>query len=210
MHKDILYLGSQSPSRKALLESAGFKVELLRHLSDETLPEGQGALDCAAMVKAIAIAKMDALDKTPLLDVSEGQRLYLVTADTLTQDRQTGEIFGKPKDRDDADRMLDREYLVDIFTGTCVRAYSRSGEHFSQLFEKSWSTVTTTEFFVPRSYRNFYFSLMPQALYACGAGVVEGAGFLFLKSVQGSFTSVIGISLYELRLVLEEAGFCFV
>lgn len=213
MHKDILFLGSQSPSRKALLEQAGFTVKLLPHSSDEQLAPGELERDCAAGVVAIAQAKMQALDTRIFLlqrdEQAESSYYYVVTADTLTRDPRTGEIFGKPYDRQEADRMLDREQYVEVLTGCCVRKYTLKDNQLIIIHEKSWVTKTSIEFYVPPAYRDFYFSQMPQALFACGAGVVEGAGFLFLKSVNGCFSSVVGIPMFELRQVLEEMGFSF-
>ena len=43
----------------------------------------------------------------------------------------------------------------------------------------------------------------------CGAGVIEGIGQAFLKNINGSYTAVIGLPLFELRQALKKIGFKF-
>jgi len=46
-------------------------------------------------------------------------------------------------------------------------------------------------------------------MYCCGAGMVEGFGASFLKSINGSYSAVIGLPLFELRDALKKLDFKF-
>ncbi len=206
MTKDFLYLGSQSQGRRDLLTAAGIDFKLLEHTSDESCDFSQ--LNFNEGVKAITRAKMESL-LLPIPADEEKNYCFVVTADTLTCTSDTGEILGKPKDKVDALKMLERKGPVDVATGCCVRRYLRVDDSWQVEVEYLWANITQIEFFVPEGHREHYLDVVPQALYSSGAGIVEGKGLLYLKSIQGCFASVTGLPLYELREALGKCGFQF-
>lgn len=206
MTKDFLYLGSQSQGRRELLATAGINFKLLEHTSDESFDFANN--DFYQGIQAIAQAKMDSLI-LPAADNHNTDYCYVVTADTLTRACDTGEILGKPQDKAHALTMLERKGASEVVTGCCVRKYERQGTMWVTKYNHTWTNSTEIEFFVPQGYREYYLETIPQALYASGAGVVEGRGLLFLKSVNGCFASVTGLPLYEVRQALEFCGFNF-
>jgi predicted house-cleaning NTP pyrophosphatase (Maf/HAM1 superfamily) len=44
-------------------------------------------------------------------------------------------------------------------------------------------------------------------MVSCGAGRIEDFGENFLKSVNGSYTTILGLPMFELRRALKEIGF---
>ena len=125
--KHILYLASQSPSRKRLLQEMGIPFQVLDQSADEyacdwTLPLEQ-------LVESIAIHKMESLviphesenytkgpHETPLMNTR-----WVLTADTLGADNQ-GHLYAKPSDYADAVRQLknQRDQWVRVATGFCL------------------------------------------------------------------------------------------
>jgi len=54
---------------------------------------------------------------------------------------------------------------------------------------------------------DYYLEQIPHAINACGAGIIEDFGLNFLKTVNGSFTAILGLPLFELRKALTTMGF---
>src|SRR5689334_1140634 len=99
-----LYLASDSAARKELLTSAQIPFVLIAHGADETVVHhGQPLAD---IVGQIAQLKMDHVVMPQ--GMYDGQEVFVLTADTLTLkgSPERFEVFGKPKDRDNAKYML--------------------------------------------------------------------------------------------------------
>ncbi|MBM3886819.1 hypothetical protein FJ364_02710 [Candidatus Dependentiae bacterium] len=208
MKHDILFLGSQSQSRKDLLNEAGIPFLAISHRSSEL--ETVFAGDIACYVMEIAQHKMTSLLLPATHDVNRSSILVL-TADSVVQHVSSGEILGKPKDKADAMRMLELARLSEmlIMTGCCVREYVWNHEFWNLQREHVWATAAYVEFIVPEDELEYYFAKLPQAMHSAGAGILEGFGANYLKSIRGSFSGGRGLPLFELRNVLRSVGFKF-
>ena len=206
MKTDILYLGSQSSARRRLLEYAKIHYQIISHGSDETLAFIPATFH--EHVLAIAKHKMQTLD-LPEPSAVDGEYMYALTADTLMRNSVTGEIFGKPTDRDNAIAMLisERQAQIEVLTGCCLDKLCRRSNRWGRVDMAHWVTGATIEFCVDTDAIDQYFSIFPFALQCSGAGVVEDHGLSYLKSISGSYTAVLGLPLYELRLELKKMGF---
>jgi septum formation protein len=113
--KHILYLASQSPARKRLLEIAQIPHEVIGHESDECGIELSESFE--EYVLAIARHKME----NAILPKVEGE-IFVLTADTLVQTMGSKEVLGKPANLEDAKRMLGllREGPAELITGCCL------------------------------------------------------------------------------------------
>jgi len=198
---NILLLASQSGSRRTLLSEAEIPFVQLDQYADEkacdwTLPLSQ-------LVTSLAKYKME---QVIMPSVMEGKELFVLTADTLTESLD-GTILGKPESREHAKAMLQQ-----------VRAGARVGTAFClekkiYRFEK-WQTieqiVTYVEaqciFDVPEHGIDAYFDTT-QALSCSGSIMLDGYGAQFLKSINGSYTTILGLPICELRKALEKIGF---
>jgi septum formation protein len=215
LYRDMLYLGSQSASRQSLLKLADINFKVLTHKSSECVIEP--ADDFEKYVIAIACDKMQHLQLPEInsqeynnLKVNEN-RIFVLTADSLIKTANTNQILGKPKDLEHAREMLRiiRDQSVDVLTGCCLQVMNRSGQHWELEKRQCWATGARVEFSIDEENLDLYFAKAPLALYACGAGVIEGIGQSFLKSIKGSYTAVLGLPLFELRQKLKEFGFKF-
>jgi septum formation protein len=205
---DCLYLGSQSKARQKLLELAGIKFKILQHKSSECVIEPDG--DFEKYVISIACDKIQHL-QLPETDQIPEDTLFVVTADTLIKTVETNQILGKPKDLEEAKEMLAsfRHQPVFVLTGCCLRVMKKSGQHWDLEKQECWATGAQVEFVVDPDSMDSYFKNEPWALQACGAGIIEGYGQSFLKSINGSYTAVLGLPLFELRQKLKAVGFKF-
>lgn len=208
MQQDILYLGSQSRARQNLLKFAQINYQLLQHASDEELEHLPNAF--ADHVLAIAIHKMQNL-QLPTPAAVDTDYIYVCTADTLVKNTMTGEILGKPVNRADAIRMLtlERTAPLEVLTGCCLEKFRRDNQQWVRVDLAHWTSGAVVEFYVDDDSIERYLTTFPFVLNCSGAGVIEDHGLSYLKSISGSYTAVIGLPLYELRIALKKMGFRF-
>jgi septum formation protein len=198
----ILFLGSSSLARQQLLRDAGIPFTLVAQSADETACDWQ--LPLPQLVAAIATYKMEHVI-LPALPI--GSIAWVLTADTLSQDSQ-GAIHGKAISRSDAVAKLQAAQTGYMRTGTAFCLEKRV------YLQDNWQMQTRIIRFVEARYR----FCVPDAwidryldhsmgLNAAGAIAIEGYGSLFLESVEGSYTTIVGLPLFELRCELERSGF---
>lgn len=210
MGKNILYLASQSKTRQYLLQIAKIPYQILKHKSDECGIDLTGSFE--EYVLAIAQHKME---HVVLPTPEKSETIFVLTADTLMKIARTKEILGKPLDREDAKRMLKAQCgeTIELATGCCLEKKEYRDGRWVTLASKHWTSPVTLEFCVEEEYVEDYLSELPHALNVCGAGMIRNIGsnqdfgLNFLKSINGSYTSVLGLPLFELREVLKNMGF---
>ena len=171
-----IVLASQSPRRQELLQRIG--VEDFKTLSldiDESYPEGLSPEDT---VRYIAKKKCDAAAALCAPDD------LIITADTmvfLDNDR-----LGKPRDEDDAFRML-RELAGrghTVCTGVTVRQGGKA-EAF---------TVSTDVYFRPCTEEELRaYIATGEPMDKAGAYGIQGAGLRFVEEIRGDFYAVMGL-----------------
>lgn len=200
--KNILYLASQSPSRKKLIEKMGIPFQVFSQSADEQVCDW--TLPLEQLVQTIAIHKMDSLYFSGL---SDKNTIWVVTADTLGAD-QHGEIYGKPRNYEDAVNQIkkQRNQWVRVATSFCLERKSYK--------EPAWYTEKRI---VQTVVSQIYFSLQDSeidsyikasgALECAGSITIDGFGAQFLKEIKGSYSSVIGLPLFEMRQALNTLGF---
>lgn len=192
-----------------ILKSSGIAFKLLEHASDEQVPHPED--DFHAYVQAIAHSKL----KTVILPSPTehgSEPLFVLTADTLVRTATTLQILGKPRDVQHARAMLTLvgQEPIEVVTGCCLEKMAAGADGVWQTVDAAhWSTETLVEYCVEPALIDDYIAATPLALYACGASIVEGYGQNFLKNIQGSYTNVLGLPLYELRRELKRLQFRF-
>jgi septum formation protein len=206
MKKDILYLGSQSKSRQRLLEQADIPFKVLTHMSDEQPRQGINAFQ--DYVLAVAQGKMRAL-RLPEPTKTDSDFIFALTADTLERNPVTSQIFGKPLNREHAAKMLraQRQGPIEVVTACCLEKFYKHEDGWRRGEFAHWITTTQVEFYVDDASLDTYFKMLPGVMQASGAAMVDEHGLRYLKSISGSYTSVIGLPLYELCEQLRKMGF---
>ena len=172
-----LILASQSPRRKELLEGLGipFCVRVIEGI-DESFPEDMAIEDIPVYIskqKASVYAKCIAEDEVVL------------TADTVVVCQ--GQVLGKPKDEDDARRMLNllSGRTHEVITGVTVKTREE---------EKSFSVVTEVQFksLTPQEI-DFYIRRFKPFDKAGAYGIQEWIGYIGVISIHGSYFNVMGL-----------------
>lgn len=197
-----LLLGSQSASRQMLLREAKITFIVLEQKADERACDWSMPIE--QLVQTIARMKMEQLivpDGT-----YEGQKAFILTADTLSRDSD-GAIQGKPSDRHDARaKLIGARGGSNIYTGFCLQVREwRQGTWVIK--ERIEQVVAASYLFdVPDAWIDVYLE-NSMGLSASNAIAVEGYGTQFLKRVDGSFSTIVGLPMFEVREALEKLGF---
>lgn len=199
---NLLLLGSGSRSRRFLLSEVGISFVLLEQSFDESTCDW--GLPLQKLVESIAKQKMEHLI---LPKGEEGQEIFVLTADTLTQDCN-GNMLGKPETHENARKSLAavREGKVRVGTAFCLekKVYKfdtwQTQERILQFVDAQCS------FEVPDECMQEYLE-KTYAVHCSGGIMIEGYGEQFVRSIHGSYHTIIGLPLFELREALEKIGF---
>jgi len=212
MAKNILYFGSKSQSRRMLLEESQIPFVTVNQDADES--QCDWGLPLPQLVLSIALYKMQ---HVLLPDgKQEGDVCYVLTADTMSHDK-AGVVHGKPIDRDDAIAKIKATAAGSFLcTAFCLdrkvwRSVPRSvsgGGAGEWVLEDRVAEIVSAEFTfaVPSNWIDTYLEKTP-FLDVSGGIAVEKFGNQFLKTVHGSYSTIIGLPLFELREALEKLGF---
>lgn len=184
-----MILASGSPRRKQYLQDMGLEFQVVAaEIEEERLrKELPGDFVCRmAREKSIAVSKLY-------------RDAWVVSGDTIVC---LGEkILGKPQSQEDAVSILmqlsGREHTV--MTGFCVSHHGRQ----IQIIEAVTTRVVFADFSeeVARGY-----VATGEPLDKAGAYGIQGKGAVLVKSIEGSYTNVVGLPLYELLGVLKKIG----
>jgi len=182
-----LVLASQSPRRRELLAQLGLFPEVRPALTDETPRPGEAPRD---YVLRVAREKARAVGGEVVL-----------AADTAVV--LGGEILGKPRDAEDARRMLRALSGTrhEVLTAVCVRrAEGALGIELD-------AVVATAVRFLPLGPREIdWYVATGEPLDKAGAYALQGAGGAFVAAVEGSVSNVVGLPLAETAALLGRAG----
>lgn len=201
MNHKTIYLASNSASRKMLLELAQFSFEVIDQSADEsTIDQNQSMSD---LVQNIALLKM----KHALIPngIEDGQICFVVTADTMNLSVD-GQKFGKPKNREEAIYMLRAARAGNVTTtGFCVRKLQWKNQAWHVLAEVVESVEGMCVMDVPEEFLDSYLDTTPYDTLSGALGLEFAPQFC--KRVEGSYTAIVGLPLYEFREALYRLGY---
>lgn len=182
----MLILASGSPRRLELLRTIGVSLEVRPADIDETPHKGEKP---AEFVLRMAEEKCAAV-------FNEHRGVPVLAADTIVV--MENEIFGKAKNKKHAHDMLER---LQGQTHQVMTAVSlKKGE-------RSWSEKVTTLVTMKRLDAKTIENYLETREYEgkAGAYAIQGIAAAFVKSVEGSVSSVIGLPLAETFEMLNQA-----
>lgn len=198
---NTLYLGSKSVSRKALLEQALIPFEIVMQDADEAVCDWTLPLEQA--VASIARYKMEHV----IVPHVENQEIFVLTADTLSVDAD-GNLNGKPLDKVDAIKKIVTNRGMDhrLATAFCLDRKKKVDNQWIVQQRIEQVVSATYRFDIPDAWIERYLE-HSHGMISSGAVAVELYGTQFLQYVHGSYSTVLGLPMYELRQSLEEIGF---
>ena len=188
--RGFIYLASRSPRRRELLAQLGLDFEVVMAETDESAVPDESAED-----HVMRIALVKAREIWPTRD-----RLPVLAADTIVV---AGErLLGKPRNRDDALAMLELLSGKSHWVHTGVACLSENDEAV---------TISSTEV------RFREISLVERERYwdtgepadKAGAYAIQGLAALFIETISGSYSGVMGLPLFETARLLQRFGYQF-
>jgi septum formation protein len=197
----MIYLASRSPRRRELLNQIGVRYESLLFRegaradadTDEAVRAGESPDD---YVRRIARMKADAAWKR--VTMRRGlQRKPVLVADTTVA--LGDEIFGKPADAADAARMLT------ALSGMRHRVLTAVGVQLEARLELAVSESLVT-FGELDGARIAGYVASGECFDKAGAYGIQGRAGAFVSRLEGSYTGVMGLPLYETAQLLRLFG----
>lgn len=185
-----IYLASNSPRRRELLDQIGVTHHVLQVEVDEAARPGEAA---AALAQRLALAKARA--GRARLPREDGKPV--LGADTVVV---VGErILGKPRDRADALAMLGalsgRSH--DVLSAVALVEHDREQVALSRSIVR-FRTIAANE-------AAAYWATDEPGDKA-GAYAVQGLAAIFIEELVGSYSGVMGLPLFETAQLLSEFG----
>ena len=188
LKKYNIVLASKSPRRQELLKGIGVDFTVLTKEVDESYPSRLPSIDVAPF---LSLKKAKAFEEAELPD-----NYMVITADTVVIIEN--EILGKPKDRDDAVRMINQlaGKVHKVVTGVTVHTKEKT---------KTFS-VTSKVTFERLDYKEVSYYVDNYRPYdkAGAYGVQEWIGYCGVSNVEGSYFNVMGLPTQKLYKVLKD------
>jgi len=188
--KPLIYLASASPRRSALLTQVGISHAVRPVDIDETWSAGESP---ETYVARLAAQKAETL----WLQLASDERLPVLAADTSVA--IDGEILGKPRDRQDCERMLRRlsGRTHRVYTAVALR-HARGSEARLNVSEVVFRPLEEAEI---AAYWN-----SGEPADKAGGYAVQGIAALFIERIAGSFSGIMGLPLFETGEMLRAIG----
>ncbi len=185
-----LFLASSSPRRKELLQQLGLTFEVIHAPIEEVALPNESP---KSFVLRMAIEKaLSGFNKVA------GKKIWVVGSDTAVV--LSGRVFGKPKHEGDAFRMLSKlsgtahevlSAVAVVYDGEVFSAMSCTRVQFGHLTEHDIQAYIETG----------------EPFGKAGAYAIQGLGAQFISHIEGSYSGVMGLPVYELNQLLREAGY---
>lgn len=185
----LIYLASHSPRRRELLLQIGVHHTVVGVTIDETpLPNEAPSEYVIRMALGKARAGRQAMDRSNPLPV--------LGADTAVVAGQR--ILGKPRNRNDALTMLKLLSNTTHKVLTGVALIDRREETRLSVSAVSFRAIQ------PIEAEAYWDSQEP--VDKAGGYAIQGLGALFISRLEGSFSGVMGLPLFETGELLQRAG----
>lgn len=182
-----IVLASGSPRRRELLRDLGLRFEVRAPDVDETRRSGESAL---RYVRRMAQSKHEAM-------AQRFPQKVVLSADTIVVLGKN--VLGKPKNRQDAARMLRAlsGKVHQVLTAVCVGARGRSCLHVAR---------TNVRFRRLSAQQISAYLRSGESMDKAGAYGAQGVGRVLIAAIQGSYTNVIGLPTAETVQLLRKRG----
>lgn len=185
--KKKFIVASASPRRREIFSNAGYEFTVIPSDADESITE-----EMTGEQTAMELAKRKAL---AVLESNKDSVVF--GCDTVVC--IDGEILGKPKDDEDAYRMLKMlsGKTHTVSTGVCVADENRCecavNTTFVEFYELSDSTIKS-------------YIATKECADKAGAYGIQGFGSVLVKGIKGDYFSVMGLPVSQTARILKGFG----
>jgi len=187
--RQSIILASGSPRRRELLKQLAVNFEVASADIDESLIEGEAPRDYV-----LRLSRKKALEGFRQC----GGRLPVLGSDTIVL--LDGEILGKPESRKEAEAMLMRlsARTHQVYSGVALAL-----KPDNVLDTLNITSVTFGD--MPLAWVRQYCQ-SDEPMDKAGAYAVQGATGQYIRHIEGSYSGVMGLPLYETAQLLRRAG----
>ena len=181
-----IILASASPRRKSLMDVLGLNFEIKVSDCEENIDVSHNVHD---IVMSLSLQKAQSVAKTT------DEKCIIIGADTVVS--YGNEILGKPKNIDDAIRMLKllsgkthSVYtgftIIDTSDNSTITDYEKTDVKFRELTEKEIIEYVNTN----------------DPLDKAGSYSIQGTASSFVEKLNGDYNNVVGLPIYKLSKYL--------
>jgi septum formation protein len=183
-HKVILASGS--PRRQQFFKDLDLDFEIRLKEVEEIFPP---ELQAAEITDFLAILKADAFEG----ELKPGE--ILVTSDTIVW--HNGKALGKPKDYDDAFRILQSlsGKTHEVYTSVCFKTIEKT-EVINDLTKVTFNALDDAEI-------KYYLDQCKPYDKAGAYGIQEWIGFIAVRKIEGSYANVMGLPIDKVYAYLS-------
>lgn len=185
----IIVLASSSPRRKELFESLNIPFIIDPSNFDEKSDTKENP---RALAKKLALSKAKDVAK-------RYKNAIIIGADTIVALK--GIVLGKPKDKDDATKML--RFLSGkthfVITGLAIIDQLSKKITSKSIVSKVWFKKLTDE-------KIEKYIQTGEAFDKAGAYGIQGKGSLLVEKIEGDYANIVGLPLEVLKKELKKLG----
>lgn len=182
LKKYNIILASNSPRRKELLSGLdiNYEIKVINGI-DESYPQNLKGSEIPEF-----ISKIKAESYLPFMKEND----LIITADTIVY--ANDKVLGKPKDQEDAVKMLKTlsGHTHQVMTGVSITTLNFQ-KSFVSISEVTFDTLTDEEI-------NFYINNYKPYDKAGAYGIQEWIGFIGVSRINGSYFNVMGLPVQRL------------
>ncbi|WP_210546458.1 nucleoside triphosphate pyrophosphatase [Rhodoferax sp. PAMC 29310] len=195
----FIYLASQSPRRRQLLEQLGISFELLLAGPTEDAEALEAEFDSESPIDYVQRVTELKLDAALQRQADRALRdAPVLCSDTTVA--MGSKIFGKPADAGDAVHMLSKlsgqthRVLTAVALGTCSRRVQALSESLVTFAEMSRSEIES-------------YVATGEPMGKAGAYAIQGVAAKFIARMEGSYSGIVGLPMFETARLLRSFDF---
>lgn len=189
----MLYLASQSPRRAELLRQIGIKFDIIDGEIDETPIEHESPSETVAR-----LSRQKALKGVQQLTNMQPED-WVLASDTLIEIQ--GRVIGKPESEQNCRQILSLLSGKEHQVLSAIALVGNQGEIHQTI---SYNRI---KFRNIRPEEIEQYCQLAEPKDKAGAYAIQGLAAIFVENLQGSYSSVMGLPLYETAQLLEKVGF---
>ena len=184
-----MILASNSKRRQEILKDMGFKFKVIT----ANIEEVSDKKDISERILDIAEKKLDKIAKDNIND-------FVLAADTVVA--LDGEVFGKPKDREEAEKFLK---LLSGKTHKVITAYVFKNISKNILIKDV--VVSEVKFYdLDKETINWYLNSLEPFDKAGGYGI-QGLGRALVEKIEGDYFAIMGFPISNFLKNLRKIGY---
>jgi septum formation protein len=190
-----IILASGSLRRQEYFKILGLPFSIMSPLIDESPGDIR---DPGKLAETMAVRKVKKIIEV----IKSGSPPWICGADTVIS--VDGDIYGKPRDREDAQRMLRRLQGRDHQVFTSVALYCDNSRSIdSRLIQNSVTFAPLTEGEI-----DWYLDTGEWQGVA-GSYRIQGLASCFISAINGSYSAIVGLPMHEFYVMLRANGYPF-